>query len=145
MTAHMNTRTATDRRPSTVKRPASTSPTTASPKRPLPRWVAPVGVVAAICVAGVGILVYDATSELAPVPTRIEESTVAAPTVRVGQVAQPGRPDGGVAQPVTAGAFEQSSVGTGQIAQSGLPDGYWQPTTLDARADNPGCRISGPC
>ena len=97
MTALMKTRTSTDRRPSTVTRPASTSPTTASSKRPLPRWVVPVGVVAAICGVGVGILVYDATSEPAPVPTRIEDSADASPTVRVGQVAQPGRPDGGVA------------------------------------------------
>jgi hypothetical protein len=90
MTAHIHSRTATDHRRSTVPSTTSTAPSTSSPKRPLPRWVAPFVVAAAICVAGVGVLVYDANSDLAPAPTPIEEPEA----LGEGQRLQPGLPDG---------------------------------------------------
>jgi hypothetical protein len=168
MTAHIHSRTATDDRRSTVPSTTSTAPSTSPPRRPLPRWVAPFVVAAAICVAGVGVLVYDANNDLAPAPTPIEESaalgegqrfqpglpdgywqpdspTTASLAVRVGQIAQPGQPDGGVAQPATTEAAQHISVGTGQRLQPGMPDGHWQPAAPVAEAINIECGTSGPC
>jgi hypothetical protein len=129
MSKNINFRAATDIHPSTVPSTSSISPTTISPrapKRPLPRWVAPVGVVAAMCVGGAGVVIYSANNDSAAAPTQIEALTNASPAVRVGQIAQPGLPDGGVAQPVPAQAAQNANFGTGEFAQRGLPDGYFQ-------------------
>lgn len=70
MTTHIDQPT-TDHRPANT--PGTTTPgttnQTSSPKRPLPRWVAPVGVAAALCVTGIGVLVNDANNQPEPAPT----------------------------------------------------------------------------
>ena len=163
MTTHMNQPT-TDHRPATTG--TTTSPTV-TPKRPLPRWVAPVGVACAVGVAaaGIGILVADANNQPAPPPTdsateygssqRLVQPSIdaalaetnAAPTSATGRLLQPGRPDGGVLQPATTGAVAPAG-GAGSIGRPGRPDGYWQPAenaSSAAPVANHGCKISGPC
>ena len=70
MTTHIDQPTTeqltTDHSPAT---PGTNINQRSSPKRPLPRWVAPVGVVAALCVAGIGVLVNDANNQPEPGPT----------------------------------------------------------------------------
>lgn len=161
MTTHADYRTAlTDRMP--IDSPTTATPT-ASPKRPLPRWVAPVGIAASVFVAGIGIVAFRSDNQPTPAPAATEESVIGSgqvlqpgmpdgywlsesPTpivnatvgestiVRTGQLVQPGRPDGHF-QPATASSPTVDDIGNGRILRPGVPDGYRQPTEDAATAD----------
>ncbi len=145
MTTHTYNRTSTVRRPAT----GTTIIPSAPARRPFRRWIAPVGLAAAVAAAGIGGLIYNANSQPSSVsPAAIEDSTVGN-----GEVLRPGVPDG-YFQPAiltrSAGASlgEPSTAGTGRVTQSGMPDGYFQPienTSPTAPVANYGCKTTGPC